>query len=90
MTRSLRVVESSEAGDDLTMSDAIHELARQVIADNPSVVVVLWERAVTHKAGDGKPSVVVEIRSLPRSLAVTRGLIDAATEMLYPAVGYEA
>jgi hypothetical protein len=66
----------------MTMADAITELAAQCAADRPSCVLLIWERA---EHGPGPPGkVTVEIRSLPASLAVTRGLYEAIGELLYP------
>jgi hypothetical protein len=66
----------------MTMADAIAELAAQCAADRPSCVLLVWERA---ERGPGPPgAVTVEIRSLPASLAVTRGLYEAIGDLLYP------
>jgi len=75
--RSLRIVKPTDDGGGdatCTMEEALHDLMARIIADQPSVIMAVWEKA------DG----VIQMSSLPGSNALMRGLVLNATDVLYP------
>ena len=76
MKRSLRIVKpTDDSGGDTTctMEEALHDLMARIIADQPSVIMAVWE----------KPDGVIQMSSLPGSNALMRGLVLNATDVLY-------
>ena len=77
MKRSLRIVKpTDDSGGDTTctMEEALHDLMARIIADQPSVIMAVWE----------KPDGVIQMSSLPGSNSLMRGLVLSATDVLYP------
>jgi hypothetical protein len=77
MKRSLRIVKpTDDTGGDITctMEEALHDLMVRIMADQPSVIMAVWE----------KPDGMIQMSSLPGSNALMRGLVLNATDVLYP------
>jgi hypothetical protein len=62
------------------MEEALHDLMARIIADQPTVIMAVWE----------KPDGVIQMSSLPGSNALMRGLVLNATDVLYPETTGEA
>jgi hypothetical protein len=74
---SIRVVptaDAPEAGQPVTMAEAIVALAARVAAENPTLVMIVYE----------SPPGKVNVRSLPNSPYVAEILAVRAKEMLHP------
>jgi hypothetical protein len=83
MKRTLRIVKpTDDSGGDATctMEEALHDLMARIIADQPTVIMAVWE----------KPDGVIQMSSLPGSNALMRGLVLNATDVLYPETTGEA
>jgi hypothetical protein len=80
MKRTLRIVKPTDDGcggggdATCTMEEARYDLMARIIADQPSVIMAVWE----------KPDGVIQMSSLPGSNALMRGLVLNATDVLYP------
>jgi hypothetical protein len=79
MKRSLRIVQPTDDGGGggdatCTMEEALRDLMARIIADQPSVIMAVWE----------KPDGAIQMSSLPGSNALMRGLVLNATDVLYP------
>jgi hypothetical protein len=72
----LRIVASDDAAaeTDTTLDPAISATVAKILADQPIVLLMVWE----------KPDGSVGVAALPKSLAVAKGLVLAAYEMLFP------
>jgi hypothetical protein len=78
MSRALRVIrpgDTADADGTCTMDEALTALVRQVVADGPSVALVVWEVAGTDQ---------IKMASLPGSFAVRQGLVELAYDMVFP------
>jgi hypothetical protein len=81
MSRSLRIVQAGDGdGSDISMSEAIAALAGRIVADKPTVVLMIWESPGKARLD----SVSVVMAAIPDSRAVIRGLVDDAYELLHP------
>ena len=77
MKRTLRIVKpTDDPGGDATCTteEALRDLVVRIIADQPSVIMAVWE----------KPDGVIQMSSLSGSNALMRGLVLNATDVLYP------
>jgi hypothetical protein len=75
--RSLRVVppgDGPEAGEPVTMAEALADLVTRVAAEGPVTLVLLYENA----AG------AIIVRPLPASLYVAKVLVAEAYDQLHP------
>jgi hypothetical protein len=72
----LRVVPPAgppEAGEPVSMREAVMALAERVAAEEPTLVAIIYE-----VRGD------TSVRSLPQSELVSKALVSAAYALLYP------
>jgi hypothetical protein len=81
MAQQLRIIQpSDEGGEPRTIAEALGDFASQVAAENPVIAIMIYETR------DGN----VVIKSLPQSAVITRALVSAAYDVMFPEAKPEA
>jgi hypothetical protein len=81
MAQALRIIQPTDAGGEpRTIAEALADFAAQVAAESPVIAIMIYETR------DGN----VVIKSLPQSAVITRALVSAAYDVLFPEVRPEA